>query len=82
MKPALAQFESEQKNVPFTHVDVDDMEGKDFQKFGKFLPKENASIPYTVLLTASGEEVGNWTGPLSYAKLVEEVGRTIKDHRS
>ena len=72
MEPGLTRFESEQPNVKYVHINIDERESAEnkplFQKYFK-----GQSIPYTVLVAEDGEAVKNWTGPESYDSLVTAI---------
>lgn len=72
MDPQLTRFESEQPNVKYTHVNVDEKDkppGKEL--FDKYF--QGQSIPYTVLIDDKGEAKKMWTGMKTYPELVQEI---------
>ena len=72
MEPGLTRFESEQPNVKYTHINIDEKDQPaNKELFTKYF--KGAAIPYTVLVAENGEARLNWTGKKSYEQLVEEI---------
>ena len=60
MKPELAQFGTDNKNVKLVKVNIDERDGKDWKKYKKQLTSR--SIPYTVVLDRTGKRLTTFTG--------------------
>ena len=72
MEPGLTRFESEQPNVKYVHVNIDERESETNKPlFEKYFKGE--AIPYTVLVNDKGEAVSNWTGLETYDNLVASI---------
>ncbi len=72
MAPALARFESEQPNIEYIHVNVDERTlPQNKALFDKYFA--GRSIPYTVLVGPDETARLNWTGLKSYEDLVQEI---------
>ena len=72
MEPGLTRFESEQPNVKYVHINIDERESPEnkplFEKYFK-----GQAIPYTVLVAEDGEAVKNWSGAETYENLVSSI---------
>jgi len=81
MEPELARFESEQPNVTYTHVNIDEKDKpKNKELFESYF--KGQSIPLTVLVDPDGEARQTWTGYKSYPELVGEIAKLEKEGSS
>lgn len=77
MEPGLTRFESEQPNVDYVHINVDEKDQpKNKELFDKYF--EGQAIPYTVLVAADGSAKLKWTGAKTYEELVSEIQEVEK----
>jgi hypothetical protein len=72
MEPGLARFESEQPNVKYVHVNIDEKDkAPNKELFDKYF--KGQAIPYTVLVSEDGSAKLEWTGFESYPDLVNDI---------
>lgn len=77
MEPELTRFESEQPNLKYKHVNVDE---RDQPKVQQLLEKyfQGGSIPHTVVLSPEDKVVLRWSGFKSYTEMVNEIAALEK----
>ncbi|MGE0493351.1 MAG: TlpA family protein disulfide reductase [Vulcanimicrobiota bacterium] len=75
MKPALAQFESDNL-VKVVDLNMDQRNTPDFKKYGKYF--QGRSIPFTVFVDADGKAVHKITGMASHSDLVKAAQKYLK----
>jgi hypothetical protein len=71
LQPELARFESEQPNVTFQHVDLDQRSSAEFGKYHGYF--KGPAIPFTVLIDTSGKARKEWEGYHPYNELVADI---------
>ena len=72
MEPGLARFESEQPQIKYRHINVDEKDSPENKEtFEKYFKGE--AIPYTVLINKDGDAVNQWTGAETYDNLLSQI---------
>lgn len=71
MAPDLARFESEQPNVEYQDINVDERDSAEFKRYSRYF--EGHGIPFTVLIDSSGDARKEWSGPARYEQLMSDV---------
>lgn len=80
MEPHLARFETEQPNVSYVHVNVDERDsGVNKEYYDKYF--QGDSIPYTVLIGKDKKSYGTWGGMVPYDRLVSEIAVAAEKSR-
>lgn len=68
----LALFESEQPSVQLVYVDVDRADSEPYKRHFRSRYR-GRTLPFTVLVSSSGEAVRSWTGYFPYSTMARDI---------
>lgn len=71
MKAQLAQFGTDNKDVGIIKINIDEVEGEAWKKYGELWPE--SGIPYSVIVDKEGKKLGEFGGFHSAEDIKVEV---------
>lgn len=74
MKPELAQFESDNKDVGLVKLNVDDRDTEGYKPYAKYMTSR--SIPFTVVIDKDGKVLADFVGYKDAGGIKEVVTST------